>query len=839
MSALSGTLAERASARSQEFGLLGSVLLKELHRARNLSWLSNPDLSTVLASFEYHAAELRTISPLVCPAVSLLALEYPMHDLDPSGVVWHLATHAFSPLPQLPLDGDASYTSSPAKFSVFAHRLAKDGAFRESRYARKPHPAAASKPMVTLGALILACIKQMGAGRVGKFLGSLAHGTPEDVVVAALLYWVGLAPLLHHDSDRTALQVILQPDNAKGLSNALKALGCNATRLGAALTEGQTMQGRMCGSVNWDKDMGWRITPEGATASTMTASLDELRPHVRAVLRLELPNGWSMPDLDHFWSSRWSWCVNGSHTSTSSDVLGIPRDDTRPFGRMYRRMASEMLTSEPISGWSGKTTVSASEKLEHGKTRAIYACDTASYFAWSWPLNSVQKAWKNRRVLLDPGSGGMVSIASRVATASTRPGYNVMLDYEDFNSQHRTEVMQMVVDELFKLNPAAPVWLRDKLMASLDDEWVREKTTARTWRHIEGGLLSGHRGTTFFNSVLNGAYVSLAIGAETFAAVDSLHTGDDVYMRAPNLGVVTRLLLNTKATGCRFNPSKQSIGPVHAEFLRCGIGPGAAYGYLARSVASAASGSWTTLDALGPRESLLNAIATSRALINRSGSMAIGEVVGRSLRFNKICGSRRATVELVCGRASFEGSPVFGDFSEIRGYSLSNLVLPEIPPDSQGLQSHATKAYLQSHVAPVEVEALALVGADPVPAMVASSYSKWLNHAAEPERVQLRASRPRPVTRRGYVTRALLSEHVYGVLNKYPLIHFLRDRLSHDNLVTLLQFLGASTRDAYKTAFGAVGDSVAVVGAIPYSDAASIAAKGVYDKVYVSYPVYM
>ncbi len=47
-------------------------------------------------------------------------------------------------------------------------------------------------------------------------------------------------------------------------------------------------------------------------------------------------------------------------------------------------------------------TVSKSEKFEHGKTRALYACDSVHYFHFDAPCTEIERCWANNRAILQP-----------------------------------------------------------------------------------------------------------------------------------------------------------------------------------------------------------------------------------------------------------------------------------------------------------------------------------------------------------------------------------------------------------------------------------------------------
>jgi len=831
---------DRAQLRSEEFGRLGRVLFGILKSNVNSLWfLVNIPFPQQLAKLELHSYQLSAASPLLSAAVSLLLFDYPLQLTENAALTQALLNATFPGMHELArprVQKILKNTTNPTSYGAYAWRLCKDKALRDAAYPLKPHPGAKTKPMVRFGPLLRSLITIVGSDEAGRWVAMMEPGTPRDVVASHIIYSFALRPHLSAAAPIVSASCILDPKSAKGLSNALKALGLNATPFGACLTETQVLQGRLTGAVDWDDEMAKRTDADVVANIVVKCSAEELRPHVRAVLDDELPKGFTLPELDDFWTSRWSWCVNGSHTTESSRLLDIPRDAMPEFPRLYRRMASEWLEDEPISTWDGTTSVSASEKLEHGKTRAIYACDTRSYFAWSWPLNAVQKAWKNRRVLLDPGRGGMSAIGSKIGLSKRTPGVNLMLDFDDFNSHHSTEIMQMVTEELMSRSNSPP-WLVETLVASLDREYIKR---GKDKLHVKGTLMSGHRGTTFFNSVLNAALIRKSAGADLYDRIYSLHTGDDVYARVPSFTDVETILRGAESIGCRLNPTKQSIGFKHAEFLRCAFSGEGGYGYVARSVATCVSGSWTNTDPLGVRESLTNAIAVCRSLINRSGQAAFPRLLGPALRVPRGVSFRQSIELLAGGLASLDNSPVFNTAHRFPVYTLS--AAPQRPKQNlDGLPHKATSQYLTKHASEVEIEALCLARVDPQPLMVASSFSKGLTEGiTDPPPMDVKFSHYYQARRAGLASDAQSGVMREGALNKYPIIHLLADRLNNSQLRQLLLMVGVSPSDNPRIdAFGADSHPALIHGTLPFSDAAAIAKATGYDLIYVTYPINM
>nr|DBA06986.1 TPA_asm: RNA-dependent RNA polymerase [Victorivirus fimbriatae] len=677
--------------------------------------------------------------------------------------------------------------SARAGGSPFYRALTVNGRYRDECFPHKKHSAARTKPHLALGALIRSWAHVHGMTKVEDALAAAAGRLTADQATAYLMYDTVLRPHLGPTAWQYALALIVDPARAKGLSGALKALGWNCTVLGAAFVEANVLAGRGIGAVDWEKEISRRTDQAAVDSGTVHLDEDRLRGHVRALFRAELPRAPVLPDMDDWWTARWGWCVNGAQTTRSLDSMGVPRDALSQFKRVYRRMASECLDSCPVYGWDGTTSVSASEKLEHGKTRAIFACDTTSYFAWSYLLNPVGKSWQNSRVLLDPGRGGSISIARRILKARSCGSVNLMMDFDDFNSQHSTESMKIVTEELCSYVNAPP-WLADVLRTSLDREYIHHGGQAH---HVKGTLMSGHRGTTFFNSVLNYAYIREAYGPSAFDACFSLHTGDDVYMRLPTLAHAATLLSSASALGCRLNPSKQSVGFHNAEFLRMGISPARACGYPARSIATLSSGSWTVDAPPTPLEGITTIMTTLRSLINRTGSETVAAVAGPAVKYLSNTSAGLAT-SLCRGQVSLNTLPVFTQRHTVRRIKLPPERLD--PMQLTGLPLRATTAYLTNHASEVEVAGLEMTGMSPAYDMAASSYRKGLDHDAGILPVAPALATSGNVTLRGMDDAASLVTQPpkEGVLSRYPLLQLIRPRLGRQDLLDLLGLCGVA-----------------------------------------------
>ncbi|UYL89581.1 RNA-dependent RNA polymerase [Stagonosporopsis cucurbitacearum victorivirus 1] len=830
--------------RSEAYGVLGAHLLAILQEHPTvIDQFHGLTFTQSLIRLQGFGHTLRSLGPLLPHAVSLLLLDFPMHTTVTPSELYALVRHAFDftglgedalvDPSVLPDDSPVLKWSRRGYHRKLGNALICDSSLRKALFPKKPHAAAGVKINVTLGRLVSAWAHEFGPASVGRHLAALAGRVSDDQACCALLYAATLAPAIQGRSVATAQAAILQPDNAKGLSNALKALGANATMPGALFTEANVLQGRFTMGVDMSAEIRSR-TVQSEVDRQVIDKAEVLREHVRALLEQALPSDCSLPDLDDWWTSRWLWCVNGSETARSDRALGLHRGQKR----RYRRMASEEVANNPVPTWDGTTSVSASIKLEPGKDRAIFACDTPSYFAFSWILNDVQKRWKGERIILDPGTGGLCGISRRVRGAQRGGGVNVMLDYDNFNSHHSTAVQQMVFEELCdRYN--APAWYKQTLVASFDKMYIHDKGVKH---RVLGTMMSGHRGTTFINSVLNAAYIRCALGAHHFDRMISLHAGDDVYIRANTLAEAAHILDACKAFGCRMNPTKQSIGFRNAEFLRLGINQFYAVGYVTRTIATLVAGNWANLDPLMPLEALTSVIGSVRSVLNRGAPKVVADLVART--HATLHGLPLPCIKSILrGESAIAGSPVYTAGTKLRTWDA----VVEGTDDKGETQPHwgrnATLSYLGNHVQPIEARAIELSKTDLVSLMLKSSYAKEIRSGElqTPKRVRVRLIARAPEQANGYaeVSTLLTERKRRGVLENYPLIRLLENRLSDTDLVELAASLGVVCRanDAREVCFGAESLTHNILGTIPYSDASSLSKLTTSRNLIVTYQV--
>lgn len=674
-----------------------------------------------------------------------------------------------------------------------------------------------------------------------------------DQASAVCMYYIALAGnaanpilLLH------SIVSVYYPELAKALSIIVKNCGANGTLFGAKLCEAQTLTGRGVGDCDLMAEARYRCNKGMCSQSVWACDLDKLRYYVHLVLEDELKDQVvEFEDLDSFWKRRWQWCVNGSHSAVLGHHDSRFRVKIPQVSQVHRRCVAEQIKDEPISTWNGEAYFTGSLKLEHGKLRALFACDTLTYFAFEHLLRPVEAKWHGHRVLLDPGRGGMVNILKRIHMMRESGGCNIMIDFEDFNSQHSLEAQKIVFEELIKLT-GYDQELGATIIRSFDH--MNCYVGGRRVGHMYGTLCSGHRATTFINSVLNAAYIATVL--DTYTSYTSMHVGDDVYMVCKDIESAAVIMQRLHESTLRINPMKQSVGVHAAEFLRMAVGADSAQGYVARSISSAISGNWLTLHKQSPREFLQTMVEHSWTLVNRSADATIATLLVRSVsRVTRI--KRKILRRLLLGTTALNNGPV-------RASNSNYLVCCQVKEDEDPrgtfsasarydtlstLPRFASTDYLTYCSTEMERRLLQDLNVSIINTMVSTSYDKTLSssdnncdykgfrYSVATNPIVRACSSAVFLTARNFVDKGSV-----GVLNRYPIITQLKNYLNRADINNMLVELGYHPRtpeELDKMAWGLQPHTVAVDGFIPYSDVVSYSAYSDYDYIRCGFPIFM
>lgn len=815
--------------------------------------LLNPD--TVSHILESRAQRERATPDGVlwrCVVAMLLHSPYPVHvrlsELD----LEFLVDCVVSQYTRRPLSGHrGSWT--PRALSAGYRPPTKEEALHW--FPRKAHPLAGKKANLYLD-LVLADLGVLSRGYLQDCGAAFSRIQPgelyDDQACSAVVFaWAAAPRLGFRRACELAIACALHPESGKALSNILKATGNNTVAQGALLCELNVLVGRGVADVDLLADAMRRIGPP-AEGMVVCPNEMELRNAVRAIYAEEIKPGVRFQDLDRFWAERYRWCVAGSHSRSANrtwlDTDLLPMQGLPP--RLTRRMVSEMVHDNPLHSWDGRVGVSVSAKLEHGKSRALYSCDTRSYYAFTWLLRPVEQAWAGRRVVLDPGGDGHIGMVNRVngMAGARRKRCYTMLDYSDFNSQHSLRAQQIVISELISHCGLDRHPLAAPLIASfgLMDIYFRGQKLGR----VGSTLMSGHRGTSFINSVLNAAYVRIAIGRHEYANIQSLHVGDDVLIVCDDCEHGWRIVKQIESIGCRLQHSKQSVGQLGFEFLRMAGHPRrGVHGYLARSVAGLVSGNWVSDVAMAPDTALRSMVHQARSIINRSGNERAYAIMVSSVC--KMTGLDRAiAMEFLSGEVAIAPGPCYRDDGRYCFRYVSAVATRRHAAQSETwlsrLPRYASIAYIEKGCSTVERIGLDIAGTIPWRAMASASYGRmeppphWGDaHRRVSLHVSARGTRCKTGTEKASVITTCAVQH--GLLAQYPLLPLLKNAFTEEDLVLMLAYLGHSCngRNPYVMAWGGEGEGVTIRGHLPYTDAAGLAARSLTGTVTAETPVAM
>nr|QDH89792.1 MAG: hypothetical protein H3Bulk429802_000002 [Totiviridae sp.] len=305
--------------------------------------------------------------------------------------------------------------------------------------------------------------------------------------------------------------------------------------------------------------------------------------------------------------------------------------------------------------------------------------------------------------------------------------------------------------------------------------------------------MSGHRGTTFFNSVLNMAYLMVVLGEDYVMERPTLHVGDDIYFGVRSYTDAGNVIRKIKESPLRMNPRKQSVGHTTVEFLRVASSGRVSRSYLARAIASTASGNWVSSVVLNPLECLTTMLTAAHTLRNRSENESMPLLLKSSITrvIGDDCLDDVFLLDLLTGRLALNNGPMFKSGGAYR-YVKATLEYKTL--DRYGynnLPIHATKGYLTNCATQLERDVLQRAGLSVVSYMEESSYSKSLEYVKKFQPI-LRFSGVHTSHAIGSARaeRLVKVSPPRGVLSKYPLLVLIKDRLPDTVVTEALATLG-------------------------------------------------
>jgi hypothetical protein len=442
---------------------------------------------------------------------------------------------------------------------------------------------------------------------------------------------------------------VRERDRSKELNLKCKGFGLQRHKWGSLLCELDVMPGRSTEPLVASDDIKGRID-RGVFMSEKAAVFDKgrLRNAIKKIVSEEMLVTPKWGKVEDYWTRRWEFTKAGAHSVYVHKHLGDEIEQLPP--QPTRREFAEACKINVVAHGEPRVDAGFSEKMETGKRRALYSCDTRSYYTFDYLLKPIEAVWRNKKVLLDPGR---VGLEERFANLCEPGKVKCMLDFDDFNSQHTLEAMKMVCEVLFE---NAPAHVRDWAIRSWDNMYVHWLDGARVMESkIVGTLFSGHRATTFINTILNAAYIRATV-LRDYEQIEALHAGDDVYLEGPAF-VMDSVMRKIRASPCRMNPSKQVVGVHMGEFLRHAFTRKCARAYVARSISSFVNGNWVTENRLSKRSYVETFLRGVWTLNCRGGTNKAGRLV-RSSFCRWVPEMAHIACSLLDHKISFDGTPI-------------------------------------------------------------------------------------------------------------------------------------------------------------------------------------
>jgi hypothetical protein len=475
----------------------------------------------------------------------------------------------------------------------------------------------------------------------------------------------------------------------KLLNTAVKAFGLQRAPWGCSVAELTTLIGRGVGQVSPDEDVRTRINLADFLAEKAAVCDDRrLRACIREVLNSEMSTKPVWGTKEEYWTRRWLFTKSGSHSRSSEERWFGERLDLPPLAT--RREFAESAKECMVAFGEPRVDAGFSWKEEHGKRRAIYGCDTGSYYTFDYLLRPIEAVWRNNRVLMNPG---VETQAQRYRRLAAKGGYRYMLDFDDYNSQHTLTAMRMVIEEACA---GAPKEAFDWAVASWDNmyvHWINSQGLQE--EKMVGTLPSGHRATTFVNTILNAAYCKYA-SRNGMTGLDGYHCGDDVIVFGDE-DVMSEFVLDICNSPFRVNPAKQSVGRFCGEFLRVAFDETRASGYGARSISATVSGNWTTDNRLDKTSYVDTMLRNLWTLCSRFRSDRLG-VLGLTNLRKKVPEVATWAYDLVTHSVSWNGSPVANLKTGSPVFILRSEGGRAAPQPERLSETYATQDMIDNHI---------------------------------------------------------------------------------------------------------------------------------------------
>lgn len=484
-------------------------------------------------------------------------------------------------------------------------------------------------------------------------------------------------------------------DNSKFVNNLLKSGGLGNSADYNILIETSSLMGKYSDDEIIDKDIKYRIAASGVASHGHSIDNNRLMKCVTDLFDKSIGKSKILTiDLEKSWDRRWATCKGGSHKIRDEVTVLHKQVCPDDIKEATKRHFIENIEENILFKTKPECIISPSIKNENGKNRVIYSCDTINYLNFDTVFKHIEGVFNSNRVILKPGDTNINNMCTKLLQRSTEICYS--LDYEDFNSQHSIENMCVVINALRKYIGNRYC---DWMLESMRNAKVYYKGKLHKWFH---SLPSGHRLTTFINSVLNYSYVKIMLEDVGIENYDSIHAGDDCVIFIKNKEDVDAIIGSTinNKYGIRFNKSKQCLGETF-EFLRMSYSKKVVRGYISRSIGSIVNGNWTNSTILAHDEYINCINQMSYTLYNRGGLHYNDSLLCTVMRHCQL--SLREAIEYIEGRLSINNGIIYGTGDVVKCIEYSYEKYYE-DKDIAKYKSYATDAYIQRCLLPIEYE---------------------------------------------------------------------------------------------------------------------------------------
>jgi len=364
----------------------------------------------------------------------------------------------------------------------------------------------------------------------------------------------------------------------KNITLKLKALQNTLSSDLSQAFEFEVLINRGIGDIDWEAERLHRTKPNvcNLDSNTVYKLSCEIFDKAKRTGMKPTSRSW-----DPFWATRWKWAPAGSYYSQHADDDKYRAHESTLRNKIFSLCAMPNRNFSHFYNRKPQLRAKAMVKYEWGKQRAIYSVDNTSFILSQFAMGDCETVLS--KVFPIGPSASSEQVRDDVKEL-LRNGIPYCFDFEDFNSQHSTLNMQVVLSayrDIFSTNLSEDQKLAlNWQIAALDDVQILQKDGSSYTSC--GTLLSGWRMTTFVNTVLNKVYIQSCLPQTD---VITLHNGDDVLAAVTSLREVNLLMKNAKIFNIRFQANKCFLGAI-AEFLRVDHKTGDGSQYLPRAIST-------------------------------------------------------------------------------------------------------------------------------------------------------------------------------------------------------------------------------------------------------------